>query len=401
MKQTKTPKIIFRSNDGALIVAFCYFCDAAISSTTEFERCLKTHLKEIDGSQTQDITDRGAPDTDWPDPEPQHHQSGLVSDIILETEIKLEPELQHEIVLEPPLSEICGGPKELDNSAMEEELGPMVEVPNENISDSANLYDLTAFLECKVEGNLAIDNTKNLTEGRGKNSTKRSINGDIKLGQSNVTVKEEEPNDSAGNFICHVCFECFQSTAALTVHITIHAENEKSKSIFTCDNCKKVFETKVSIEQHMETHKLKPRRFRCPDCGRWFKFKTSLQNHQRNKHPNDDDIWTCKQCSRSYKTYSSYQNHIQYHRDEGKFVCKICHKAFNRITHLKDHRSVHTEERKFECMTCGNKFKTVKTLQSHELTHTDERRFKCFKCGLKFKRRDNLTRHLQLITCIA
>ena len=85
------------------------------------------------------------------------------------------------------------------------------------------------------------------------------------------------------NYICHICDKSFVSQSRLTYHKANVHEPPK----YQCDNCSKMFRSKVSFERHILVHSSDPvasRPFQCEFCD--YKARTSgnLTSHVKSIH---------------------------------------------------------------------------------------------------------------------
>ena len=69
---------------------------------------------------------------------------------------------------------------------------------------------------------------------------------------------------------------------------------------------------------------------------------------------NGENIYTCKQCSKSFKTEVNLKTHWLTHSGEKQYKCEQCKKVFTQAGHLKRHMLTHTGEKKHKCAQCKN-----------------------------------------------
>lgn len=190
---------------------------------------------------------------------------------------------------------------------------------------------------------------------------------------------EETSNDKENTlFRCRPCQKVFVDGERLEKHnSSVHAEDgpieglEKSE---VCPRCRKRFELKSSLNEHMKLHesldarqqdtKLTVRTLTCPFCDIKLS-QVGLPEHVRQHCV--DGWYTCPHCDKKIKKYRLIRRHIRdYHPD---------------IEH--------------PCDQCEKSFKTVKKLQFHLTKHSSTKEFLCSDCGKMLKRKDKLNEHIR------
>ncbi|XP_034452403.1 zinc finger protein 84-like isoform X4 [Hippoglossus hippoglossus] len=133
--------------------------------------------------------------------------------------------------------------------------------------------------------------------------------------------------------------------------------------------------------------------FQCDTCGKVFKWKSRLNGHL--KVHTDEKPYLCKTCGKRFCYKSKLKTHLRVHTGEKLHSCEICEKSFTSSTYLKIHERTHTGQRPFSCKTCGISFSARNTLKRHERTHTDEKPFSCKTCGKSYTRGCKLKVHMR------
>ena len=106
-------------------------------------------------------------------------------------------------------------------------------------------------------------------------------------------------------------------------HAKIEDKNESTTKIYKCPICRKKFNQKQTLENHMFTHTTeKP--FSCHVCERSFCSKSSLNHHAKN-HGITKPL-SCGQCSKTFLRYG----HLRYYL----YICSISHAPNYLITRL-------------------------------------------------------------------
>ena len=146
--------------------------------------------------------------------------------------------------------------------------------------------------------------------------------------------------------------------------------DHRSKMVFRCNKCVKVFSTRSELHQH---HKV--------DHGR-----VKLADVQGEKYP-------CLRCKREFLTESMFVSHFRDHK-ENVYGCNECLCHFNTIAGLIKHCQDTHNDRHFACTTCGEVFASNPDLCRHTRSH----RIKlCHICLRIFVSDDKLIDHVKEI----
>jgi KRAB domain-containing zinc finger protein len=168
-------------------------------------------------------------------------------------------------------------------------------------------------------------------------------------------------------------------------HMKIHTKP------LACDLCKKKFALKQNFDAHKLTHA--GRKFQCDLCSVEFSHKVSLRLHIEENHLSVVTIFSCSECPYETKSSNNFRLHKKTHNKQ--FRCSICEKKFAAQSHLKRHIAVHTDVKVFKCDECEYKGKTKKNLYDHKRTHSKP--FKCPHCSEGYGQLQNLNNHLKRV----
>ena len=196
--------------------------------------------------------------------------------------------------------------------------------------------------------------------------------------------------------VCQTCKEVCKNKK----HLQLHVEKcHETKSVwqpelvsYHCNDCKDVFQDKISLSVHRMYKHGDSRRYQCEQCDyegpRLYHLKRHLKVHSNERQ------YFCKECGKGFKSKAACQNHLVLHTNKGRFTCNTCSKAFNNRFVYEDHLRSHQSKKDFECNYCGTAFKTYKHVACHvRAVHLEDKRFICDVCGSKHMIWTNLKKH--------
>ena len=220
---------------------------------------------------------------------------------------------------------------------------------------------------------------------------------------------------------CRICRTNFKNH--LKYHHTLHSDVceicyhkefiSKNSFELICYVCMKKFESKYRLEDHMNTHDPENNPYTCKICDKGFTTKYVYERHVMENHKDNDQIFPCTECEKSYTLERNLLRHIDTkHTAKLKHICNICEEHFERKDVLRQHQKfVHQiETRKvilpgineggnqFECYICEKMFKEKYKLNRHlETVHNNNcDKYQCQTCGKQFKRKDYLQKHSKI-----
>ena len=201
-----------------------------------------------------------------------------------------------------------------------------------------------------------------------------------------------ESTESTKNQLqCVTCKKEFDTRVAMEEHVkTTHTNSNRS---YTCQYCNKSFSRSWNFQRHVLIHKgEKPHK--CEKCPKAFVLAAHLKIH--NRIHTGEKPYTCEVCSRGFAQLTNLQRHVLTHTGQKPHKCSYCPKGFVSSSDLRRHVRIHTGERPYQCKVCPKAFTTSGNLHSHMLTHSGERPYHCKICKWKFISSSNLRTHIRI-----
>lgn len=174
-------------------------------------------------------------------------------------------------------------------------------------------------------------------------------------------------------------------------------------STYSCTECDRTFQNKVSLALHMRIHSKKNSEnpFHCKECDRTFKFRAGLGAHMR-KHTNKtlnntsdpaQSKWDDKTAEQELNLPSERNGQLTY-ETEHPFKCPICEKSYKLRSHLGNHMRSHSKTPSVNLKTVKHWLDSDTEVSGGELQSPEEKSFPCKVCGKSFKYKGNLTNHM-------
>jgi len=190
--------------------------------------------------------------------------------------------------------------------------------------------------------------------------------------------------------IRNTCPECGKQVSDLRHHVKVVHKKERPHE---CQECKKTYQTRTHLQNHMKTFHLGIR-VKCEECG---KMVLDIYSHRAYAHKEPN--FPCDQCATKCTNSTALKMHILSVHLGVKEHCEICNKdvaAGYLTTHIKNHTKTEQEKKPHNCQQCEKSFKDPGTLKKHiERTHLNQKE-ECPKCGLETK---DLYRHMKYTNC--
>ncbi|XP_053698248.1 zinc finger protein 83-like [Sabethes cyaneus] len=225
-----------------------------------------------------------------------------------------------------------------------------------------------------------------------------------------ISALKSHMRDHRLSLKCEYCEKIFHRRNKLKEHITrVHEKAEK----YECNLCHRVVHSLESYNSHLKMH-MSEKTYECDLCPMKFYTAGNLGLHKRihsgnanykphkdwsghytvYHEPNQDKIYTCKLCGKTYtKTVMKINNHLKNHFKEIK--CDRCDLKFVNDSQLKTHYVVHTGIRQYKCEFCGKDFLHKNNLTQHLKLHRNEQNFACEFCGKLFTYKEGMKAHIR------
>ncbi|XP_039279232.1 zinc finger protein 26-like [Nilaparvata lugens] len=193
--------------------------------------------------------------------------------------------------------------------------------------------------------------------------------------ENSITNKNEIEclsSNISTKIICKLCKKGFFTTSRYDLHVIEDHDPEKEVSprrrgrIFQCNDCNKIFKSKVDITRHVSIHLKRKSAHVCSVCGKEYVFPVALKNHMLKHDPNY------------------------------KIECPMCLERFSKRKELKTHkcRSVPLIT-VFKCNPCSLEFSSLNFLRIHEdLDHGIGAPYTCDYCTRTFTSNEGLMAHV-------
>lgn len=180
-------------------------------------------------------------------------------------------------------------------------------------------------------------------------------------GEAPAPAAPAEPSSEDTLYQCD-CGTFFASAAALASHLEAHS----GPATYGCGHCGALYAALAALEEH--------RRASHGEGGGAEVATVAPEGEPASGEPapssgRSKKIFGCSECEKLFRSPRDLERHVLVHTGEKPFPCLECGKFFRHECYLKRHRLLHGTERPFPCHICGKGFITLSNLSRHLKLH--------------------------------
>jgi len=187
-------------------------------------------------------------------------------------------------------------------------------------------------------------------------------------------------DESQWPFVCDKCGQRFRIKGEMVVHI--------KKNCSRRGPIRGLYPSRVKGEKVECKHIPGTKKIECNICGKPM-YRKNLKDHLATH--SSERPYSCEECKKSFASKSSLEKHIPTHTKP--FHCDQCSKTFALKRNLKNHQQTHSGERPYSCDQCSKTFGLKRSLKIHVQRHSGERPYSCDQCLKRFARKISVKRH--------
>ncbi|XP_055590798.1 zinc finger protein 808-like [Uranotaenia lowii] len=204
--------------------------------------------------------------------------------------------------------------------------------------------------------------------------------------------------DGPNTLRCQICKKTCTSKKMFDRHMKI--AHRKKQWMLACNKCDKIYEKKVSLDDHYACDHLDVIRYACEFCGESFTWRHAYFEHLKKQHSNK-----YRDLVRRNKTHVISYNKLNIGNDLDEILtndtlrersCVMCIRIFNSKTELFEHIQSQHLSKTFDCNRCDKMFYVESQLELHFAeTHADKPWFRCEICVKNFDSKERYCSHHQ------
>ncbi|XP_045774155.1 PR domain zinc finger protein 5-like isoform X1 [Maniola jurtina] len=178
------------------------------------------------------------------------------------------------------------------------------------------------------------------------------------------------------------------------------AKNPSDDSGILCINCdicqSQTFSRIDEYKAHLREH-AKLTTYKCTICAKTFSDSSNFSKH---KKVHGNKYFQCDMCKRKFNSKRTLTQHIEYHIKNAPLKCNYCDKEFYCQSSLNKHIKLAHKCRvtRYKCTICDDLLDSLKEKWDHEWMVHKIRKIvvDCLLCGEKFRKYSELKRHCKL-----
>lgn len=162
---------------------------------------------------------------------------------------------------------------------------------------------------------------------------------------------------------CKFCHNFF-SSSLLKKHLKIHFKEKKyNKRNLKCTKCDYSTHSLDCFKAHNNRVHLQTRPFQCSTCKKVFYSKVTLNEHSKIHSGLKPE--QCHQCGNRFLSKKALMLHLRIHTGEKPYACDLCDEKFLSASRRQAHRIRKHFEPTVPCEICSKKYYTKSYLRTH------------------------------------
>ena len=150
-------------------------------------------------------------------------------------------------------------------------------------------------------------------------------------------------NQNQNNNVCKICNRVFHTKGSVYMHMRVKHSNK----LVSCPECNRKFPFEFLKKRHIAQahHNAELIRYTCDICDFWGLTKRALKIHQKVIHSDSPKLrmYTCDECKAKFNSRIDYNIHVAIHTDKSSIGCPRSSKKFTSQSKLQAKR-ISTDE---------------------------------------------------------